>query len=137
MQCWKPVLISHKPICSKKQHIEAAKTILRYLSGTRTKGITFGGEGGNLDIIGYSDADWAGDKSDRKPTSGSVFMMNNGPINWCSKKQTSVALSSTEAEYMALTLAAKEATWLRLILTELGLLNEDNQHAKILLMADN
>lgn len=64
-------------------------------------------------------------------------MMNNGPISWCSKKRTSVALSSTEAEYTALTLAAKEATWLRLLLAELGLLNEDDQHAKILLRAYN
>ena len=119
------------------QHIEAAKTILRYLSGTRQKGITYGGHGGNLNIVGYSDADWAGDKVDRKSTSGFIFMMNNGPISWCSKKQTSVALSSTEAEYMALTLAAKEATWLRLLLTELGLLDEGNQHAKIALRGDN
>lgn len=132
-----------------KQHIEAAKTILQYLSGTRDKGLTYGG--GSLDvvghsgqvnenplgIVGYSDADWAGDRNDRKLTSGFVFLMNNGPISWCSKKQTSVALSSTEAEYMAMTLAAKEATWLRLLLTELGLLKEDNQHAKILLRGDN
>lgn len=64
-------------------------------------------------------------------------MINNGPISWCSKKQSSVALSSTEAEYMALTLAAKKATWLRLLLTELRLLNEQNQHAKIILRGDN
>lgn len=75
------------------QHIEAAKTFLRYLSGTKNKVITFGGAGGNLDIIGYSGANWAEDKSDRKSTSGFVFMMNNEPISWCSKKQTSVALS--------------------------------------------
>lgn len=120
-----------------KQHIEAAKTVLRYLDGIRNKEITFGSEVGKLNIIGYPDAYWARDKSDRQSTSGFVFMMNNGPISWCSKKRTSVALSSTEAEYTALTLAAKEATWLRLLLAELELLNEDDQHAKILLRAYN
>ena len=81
-----------------KTHMEAAKHILRYLSGTKNRGITFGG--GDLCIQGYSDSDWAGDKEQRKSTSGYVFMLNNGPISWCSKRQTTVALSSTEAEYM-------------------------------------
>ena len=58
-------------------------------------------------------------------------MLNGGPVSWCSKRQPTVALSSTEAEYIALTLAAKEATWLRLLLTELGLLQPDQQHALI------
>lgn len=52
-------------------------------------------------------------------------------MSWCFKKQATVALSSTEAKYIALTLAAKEATWLRLLLTELGLLQPNQQHALI------
>ena len=106
-----------------KSHMEAAKQILRYLSATRDRGITFGG--GDLSIQGYSDSDWAGDKEDRKSTSGYVFMLNNGPISWASKRQKTVALSSTEAEYMALTLAAKETIWIRLLMTELGLMQDD------------
>ena len=66
-----------------KSHMEAANQILRYLSATRDRGITFGG--GDLSIQGYSDSDWAGDKEDRKSTSGYVFMLNNGPIRWASK----------------------------------------------------
>ena len=58
-------------------------------------------------------------------------MLNGGPVSRCSKRQPTVALSSTEAEYIALTLAAKEATWLRLLLTELGLLQPNQQHALI------
>lgn len=58
-------------------------------------------------------------------------MQNGGPVSWCSKCQATVALSSTEAEYIALTLAAKEATWLRLFLTELRLVKAEDQHAKI------
>ena len=84
-----------------------------------------------LTIEGYSDSDWAGDKDSRKSASGYIFMLNGGPVSWCSKRQATVALSSTEAEYIALTLAAKEATWLRLLLTELGLLKAEDQHAKI------
>lgn len=91
----------------------------------------------NLTIEAYSDFDWAGDKSSRRSTSGFIFMLNGGPVSWCSKRQATVALSSTEAEYIALTLAAKEATWLRLLLTELGLLTTDSQHAKINVSSTN
>lgn len=58
-------------------------------------------------------------------------MLNGGPVSWYSKRQATVALSSTEAEYVALTLAAKEATWLRLLLTELGILQPTEQYAEI------
>lgn len=64
-------------------------------------------------------------------------MLNGGPVSWCSKRQVTVALSSTEAEYIALTQAAKEATWLRLLLTELGLLEPDQQHAQIKISNNN
>lgn len=59
-------------------------------------------------------------------------MLNGGPVSWCSKRQTTVALSSTEAEYVALTLASKEATWLRLLLTEIGLLHPAHQYAEFM-----
>ena len=58
-------------------------------------------------------------------------MLNGRLVSWCSKRQATVTLSSTEAEYVALTLAAKEATWLRLLLTEIGLLDKDGQYAVI------
>lgn len=112
------------------QHTEAVKTILRYLKGSRQRGITYGGQK-KLPVEGYSDPDWAGDLESRKSTSCLIFMMNGGPVSWCSKRQPTVALSSAEAEYIALTLAAKEATWLRLLLTELGLLQPDQQYALI------
>ena len=121
-------------------HTEAVKRILKYLKGTKERGIVYGGGGADIDnltIEGYSDSDWAGDKSSRRSTSGFIFMLNGGPVSWCSKRQATVALSSTEAEYIALTLAAKEATWLRLLLTELGLLTADSQHAKINVSSTN
>lgn len=116
-------------------HIESVKTILKYLKGTKERGIVCGQ--GTLAIEGYSDSDWARDKDSRKSTSGYIFMLNGGPVSWCSKRQATVALSSTEAEYIALTLAAKEATWLRLLLTELGLLKAEDQHAKINVIKEN
>lgn len=95
-----------------RAHIEAAKTILRDLSYNHDLGIIYGG--GDLNVTGYSDS---GDKESKR-SSGFVFILNGGPIS-CSKRQPTVASSSTEAEYVPLTLAAKEATWLRLLLTEL------------------
>ena len=61
----------------------------------------------DLQLIGYVDADWAGDKTDRKSTSGYLFKLGEGVISWLSKKQGSVALSSTEAEYIAAALASQ------------------------------
>ena len=109
---------------SSHLHIEAVKTELKYLKGSKDQGIVYGE--GTIDIEGYSDSDWAGDKESRKSTSGYIFMLNGGPVSWCSKRQATVALSSTEAEYIAFTLATKEATWLRLLLTELSLLKAND-----------
>lgn len=103
--------------------MEAVKTILKYLKGSKLQGITCGGEE-DLKIQGYSDSDWAGDKECRKSTSGYIFMLNGGPVSWRCKRQSNVVLSLAEAEYIALTLAAKEATWL--LLTELGLLDPND-----------
>ncbi len=86
-------------------HFSAMDQILRYLAGSLERGITFGGES-ELSLIGYSDSDRTGDHADRKSTSGFVFTLNRGPISYGSKKQTVVALSSTKAEYIALSLAA-------------------------------
>ena len=91
-----------------------------------------------LNLTGYSDADWAGDTEDRKSTSGYVFMMSGSAVSWRSKKQSSVALSTAEAEYVALSCAAQEAMWLRQLfsnllqdykLSEPTTIYEDNQSA--------
>ena len=67
----------------------------------------------------YSDADWAGDTSTSRSTSGYAFLAAGGPIAWGSNKQTSVALSTCEAEYVAAHSAAREATWIRFLLHEI------------------
>jgi len=74
-----------------------------------------------LDIYGFVDADWAGDLDQRRSTSGYVFNLFGGAVSWMSKKQSVVALSTTEAEYMAKTHASKEAVWLQRLCSSMGL----------------
>lgn len=116
-----------------RQYTKAVKTIMRYLKATRTVGITYGnGEGSGVLIIkSYSDSDCAGDHSTRKSTLDFIFMLNGGPVSWYSKRQATIALSLIKAEYIVLTLTVKEATWLRLQLTEIGLLDKNSQYTEI------
>ena len=71
-------------------------------------------------LQGYTNTDWTGYKEDRRSTSGFVFSLANGAISWSNKKQPTVALSSTEAEYRGAAVAACEAVWLKRILKDLG-----------------
>lgn len=99
-------------------HVNAVKRILKYVRGTMDMGIRF--ESGNdLHFCGYSDADYAGDVTTRRSTSGYVFMLGGSVISWGSERQKSVALSTTESEYMAASHAIKELIWLRNLLGEL------------------
>jgi hypothetical protein len=100
------------------EHWGAVKRIFRYLRGTINKSIVY--RRGNNKLVGYADADWAQDCQDRKSTTGFVFCMNGGPIVWKSRRQTSVATSTLEAEYMAMADAAKECIWLRQLLNDLN-----------------
>src|SRR3954453_738669 len=90
--------------------------------------ITFGGESdGEIELAGYTDASFAEDRATRRSTGAYIFTLNGGPISWTSKRQLTVALSTTEAEYMAMCQATNEAIWLRQLLTELGLHQESIQ----------
>jgi len=101
-------------------HYNLAKHVLRYLKGTAAYQLTYDG-GSGMGLIGFSDSDWAGDKDDRKSMCGHVFLLAGAAISWASRKQDVVALSSTEAEYISLSLAAVQAKWLRTLLSELYL----------------
>ena len=100
-------------------HWVAAKRVLRYLRGTSNFGIIFKGDESRT-CKAYSDADWAGDKEDRKSTSGYLFQIAGGPVSWRGKKQDTVALSTAEAEYVALSSATQECVWMRRLNSELG-----------------
>jgi hypothetical protein len=102
-----------------KAHLTAAKRILRYLKGSSNYGLKYQ-RTGKVDFIGYSDADWAGDQDDRHSTTGNIFLMAGAAVTWLSKKQSVVALSTTEAEYIALCQATQEAVWMRTLLKDLG-----------------
>ncbi|XP_053691533.1 uncharacterized protein LOC128740051 [Sabethes cyaneus] len=111
----------------------AAKRVLQYLNTTKPLKLRFGPDR-EWKLIGYCDSDWAGDQQTRKSTSGIIFFFGGGPVSWISKAQDSVALSTLEAEYNALTLACQEAIWIRRLLKDLGepqdepmTLFEDNQ----------
>jgi hypothetical protein len=122
MLCTRPDL--GFPICYLSQfsnapgdeHWMAIKRVLRYVKGTQSLRLVY--EKGELDLLGYSDADWAGDTNKRKSTSGFVFLLGGGAVSWGSKKQACVALSTTEAEYVALSQATREAIWLQELLNE-------------------
>ena len=81
------------------------------------------------------DTDWGGDSDDRHSTTGNVFILTGGAVSWLSKKQAVVALSTSEAEYMALSSAVQEALWLQKLFTDLQMtaklitIKEDNQGA--------
>lgn len=112
-------------------HWQAAKGIIRYLALTKNRGITF--RGSDLTLTGYSDADYAGDIDTRKSTTGYVYTLNGAAISWSSKRQPTVAASTTEAEYMAAAAAVKEGLWLRKLFSALDIplttvnINCDNQ----------
>uniref|UniRef100_A0A2N9GH76 Integrase catalytic domain-containing protein n=1 Tax=Fagus sylvatica TaxID=28930 RepID=A0A2N9GH76_FAGSY len=99
-------------------HWRAVKRILRYLRGTSDHALCY--HGGDLRLTGYSDADWASDKDERKSTSGYAFILGGGAVSWCSKKQSCIALSTMESEYVACSAAVQEAVWLRRFLQRLG-----------------
>ena len=116
-----------------KQHWRAVKRIIAYLIKTHNLGLSFGRS--NDPLIGYCDADYAGDLQSRRSTSGFVFLHLGGPISWASRRQPCVELSTTEAEFVAAAEATKEAVWLQQLLSELGMTGRpttlycDNQSA--------
>lgn len=119
---------------SGPEHVVAAKRVMRYLQGTRELGIKYGPiEPSKLELAGYCDSDWGSDLDTRRSTTGWVFMLGGGAMSWGSKLQPTVALSSSEAEYMAASAAVQEALRLRSLLSSLGM----EQHGAIKIYEDN
>jgi len=116
--------------CPEGDHMRAAKRVLRYLRGTTRLGVVYSG---SEPLQGFVDAGWAGDIDGRRPKTGFDFTCNGGAIAWASKRQSTVATSTAEAEYVADAMATKEALWLRKLLSALGVdggavaMGEDNQ----------
>ncbi|KAJ0615698.1 putative RNA-directed DNA polymerase [Helianthus annuus] len=106
----------HEP---QAAHMEAVIRIIRYLKGTPNHGVLFKSNG-HLEIQAYTDADWAGDKGNRRSTSGYFTLVGGNLVTWRSKKQKVVALSSAEAEFRGIARGLAEILWIKKLLTELG-----------------
>ena len=118
------------------EHLHALDRVFRYLRATSDLKLVFQqGTTKGTRLTSYVDADWASDVNDRKSTSGFVFKLSGGAVSWSSKKQPSVALSSTEAEYIAGAHAAKEAVWLERLISEVW--RQPVPHAPVPLHIDN
>ena len=101
-------------------HYAAVLRILWYLKGILFHGLHFSSQS-SLTLQAYSDADWAGDSTDRRSTTGYCFLLGDSLISWHSKKQSVIARSSTEAEYRTLADTTAELFWLRWLLQDLGI----------------
>lgn len=106
----------HRPTT---EHWNAAKCIIRYLFGTIDQGLLLHRQS-SLALHSFSDADWAGDKDDYTSTGAYIVYLGQIPISWSSKKQRTVARSSTEAKYRSVAATAAELSWLTSVLGELG-----------------
>ena len=115
----------------KECHLVAVKRILRYLVATPCFGIWYP-KGSTFDLVGYSDSDYAGCKVDRKSTSGTCQFLGRSLVSWNSKKQTSVALSTAEAEYVAAGQCCAQLLWMRQTLRDFGY-----NLSKVPLLCDN
>lgn len=140
----RPDLCNSISILSRYQHYASdklflfLKRVLHYIKGTVDLNVVYRKSLNSELLKGFVDADWGGDTINRKSTTGYCFQIYDCTVSWCSKQQTCIALSSTEAEYIALSMCVSEACWFRNLLVELNFkscenfvvpLYEDNQSA--------
>ena len=123
--CYTVGIVTHFQSNTRPDHWIAVKNILKYLRRTRNYMLVFSGI--DLKIIGYTDSDFQADRDSRRSTSGSVFTLNGGSVVWRSIKQSCIADSTMEAEYVAACEAAKEAVWLRKFLIDLEVVSDAAQ----------
>ena len=108
----------HKPGI---EHWRAAQRVLRYLQGSRELCLTFTRSSNGDTLMGYCDASFGDNVDDGKSTTGAFFTLAGAAITWMSRKQDTVALSTVEAEYTAMSEACKDGVWLRGLLKEIGI----------------
>lgn len=127
MVCTRPDLAHSVSVVSRymaragREHWSGVKWILRYLKGSKQFGLLYDGRKENDKVVmGFVDSDFAGDLDNRRSLTGYVFQVYGCTVSWKASLQPVVALSTTEAEYIALTEAVKEALWIKGLLDELG-----------------
>jgi hypothetical protein len=121
----RPVIAFNVEVCAqfqanpKESHLTAVKRIIRYVNATVNCGIYFSWKT-NLMLAGYFDADWAGNADDRKNTSGGCFYVGTNLVAWMSRKQSSISLSTIEAEYIATGSCCTQLLWMKKLLCDYG-----------------
>lgn len=125
-------LVSRYLNCYDHTHWNVVKKIMKYLKETQNYGLCYHSSNSNT-LQGYSDADYAKDICTRRSLTGYVFIRNGAAVTWATQLQQSVALSTTEAEFMAACAATKEALWLKRLLTDINLFHQDT----VILHIDN
>nr|GFC82902.1 retrotransposon protein, putative, Ty1-copia subclass [Tanacetum cinerariifolium] len=111
-----------------KLHWLTVKHILKYMRNMKDMFLVYGGNlDTKLEVTGFCDASWQCDKDDTKSQTGYVFVINEGAVDWKSKKQTTIAMHATQSEYMAASEAAMEAVWIRKFVGDLGVMPSINK----------
>lgn len=115
-------ILSRRCSCPTTAHLSAAKHTVRYLLGSATARLTFrrSQEERHPGLASYTDADWAGDHTSAKSTSGGLILFNGTPIHWSSRLQDIVTQSTKEAEVVAANEVARQVIWYRKILSQIG-----------------
>ncbi|CAI5482680.1 unnamed protein product [Closterium sp. Yama58-4] len=116
----------------RKEHMDAAKRVLRYLCSTSGMGLVLGGRD-RVVLTGHSDASWADDQATQRSSQGYTFSLGSGSVSWRSTRSSSVLSSSCEAEIYATAMAAQELRWLTYLLTDLG----ERPRSPLVLYVDN
>lgn len=124
-------ILSRYQSCASEELWSCIKRVLRYVKGTVDLKLLYCKDSVDTVLKAYVDADWAGDTETRRSTSGFCTKVFGNLVQWCSKKQSCVSLSSTEAEYVALSQCIAQAQWLRNVFLELRLLPESDLKFKI------
>lgn len=135
-------ILSRRNENPREKDWNAVKRVIKYLNTTKNLNLIISKEEQPV-LTTYADADWAGDTSDRKSTTGNLFKIGDTPILWITKKQNCVALSSAEAEYVSAANSAQETLWLISVLKDLDLqqnlpitIFEDNQSCIKMIQSD-
>lgn len=130
--CFAMSFLSRYQANANEELWKALKRVLRYIKGSLDLKLTYNAHEHRPVLIGYTDADWAGDKEDRKSTSGYLMQVFGCTVSWSSSKQQCVSLSTTESEYIALGRGVSEGCWIRILLQEIGI-----GCLKVIIMVDN
>src|SRR5271156_859681 len=116
--CFAVNTLSQYMVDPRRVHLIAAKHVMRHLKGTLEFGLCYSSDS-EFRLFGFTDSDWAESTADRKSTSRCCFSLGSAMISWLSRKQSSISLSTAEAEYIAACTACCEAIWIRRLLAGL------------------